>query len=362
MASYTFPKIGQKVKVSYDAWSKCYPGMTTFNHCNDIGIITEIEYSGFRLEDADYKHHDTIYTVTFLSTIFEEERHVYARYDDLIFNPCQELTPVCAQTRYVSPHVDCCGRVYSPCSGEIVDPFERLFPADHTKSGLPIRWVHYPERKYPRIEPKCKGYSPSLYIIDELSTYDPMKKYIKNDVEMTNQTYLYHALQSMKPVEVVTNFTPFPETTVELSMKNFDFEKFINRIFDLPDDGVKEKDPLIKTVKISEKEKNIMSTIDFRVKKIMHNGPATIVFWKDGTKTVVRLKEGDKYDPYAAFTAAVAKRVYGKTVKISEIVDRYSKDLKKIDIPETPPSELSVEELKAAADKLGYRVSKKPKK
>lgn len=105
-----------------------------------------------------------------------------------------------------------------------------------------------------------------------------------------------------------------------------------------------------------------MSTIDFRVKKIMHNGPATIVFWKDGTKTVVRLKEGDKYDPYAAFTAAVAKRLYGKNMKISEIVDRYSKDLKKIDIPEAQPRELSVEELKAAADKLGYRVSKKPKK
>lgn len=335
MSSYIIPKIGQKVKVSYDAWSKCYPGMTTFNHCNDIGIITEIEYSGFRLEDADYKHHDTIYTVTFLPTIFEEERHVYARYDDLIFNPCQELTPVCAQTRYVSPHVDYCGRVYSPCSGEIVDPFERLFPADHTTS---------------------------LYIIDELSTYDPMKKCIKNDVESLSCSAEHEACGGCDKMTNQTYFTPFPETTVELSMKNFDFEKFINRIFDLPDDGVKEKDPLIKTVKTSEKEKNIMSTIDFRVKKIMHNGPATIVFWKDGTKTVVRLKEGDTYDPYAAFTAAVAKRLYGKNMKISEIVDRYSKDLKKIDIPEAPPLDLTVEELKAAAEKLGYRVSKKPKK
>lgn len=115
----------------------------------------------------------------------------------------------------------------------------------------------------------------------------------------------------------------------------------------------------IKTVKTGD---NTMNNIDIRVKKIMHNGPATIVFWKDGTKTVVRLKEGDKYDPYAAFTAAVAKRLYGKTMKISEIVDRYSKDLKKIDIPETPPCELTVEELKAAADKLGYRVSRKPRK
>lgn len=251
MASYIIPKIGQKVKVSYEAWSKCYPGMTTFDHCNDIGIITEIKYPGFRLEDADYKHCDTIYTVTFLPTIFEEERHVYCRYDDLFFNPMADTRiTYCAKSRYESPNVDCCGNVRA-------------------------------------------------------------------------------------------------------------FEKFINRIFGLPDDGVKEKDPLIKTVKTSEKEKK---TMDFRVKKIMHNGPATIVFWEDNTKTVVRLKEGDRYDPYAAFTAAVTKRLYGKTMKISEIVDRYSKDLKKIDIPETPPRELTVEELKAAAEKLGYRVSKKPKK
>lgn len=332
MASYTIPKIGQKVKASFDAWSKCYPFLTALEHNHEIGIITEIKYSGFRLEDADYKHSDTIYTVIFPATFFEEEREVYCRYDDLIFNPCEELTPACAQTRYVNPCVDCSGRVHSPCSGEIVDPFERIFPADHTQSSLPIRWIHRnePESKYPRIELKCKGYFPSLYIIDELSTYDPMK-------EHQGQFYLY---QYMKPDE---------------------FCKFVKRLLnnEYGRRHRERKDPLIKTVKTSEKEKK---TMDFRVKKIMHNGPATIVFWKDGTKTVVRLKEGDKYDPYAAFTAAVAKRLYGKSMKISEIVDRYSKDLKKIDIHEAQPRELSVEELKAAADKLGYRVSKKPKK
>lgn len=102
-----------------------------------------------------------------------------------------------------------------------------------------------------------------------------------------------------------------------------------------------------------------MKTVDLRVKNIIHNGPCTIVLWMDNTKTIVKLKPGDTYDPHAAFCIAVAKKMYGNNSKISKIVDQFSKDVK---VPETPARELSVDELKAAADKIGYRVSRKPKK
>lgn len=321
MASYTIPKIGQKVKASYDAWSKCYPFPTALEHNHEIGIITEIKYSGFRLEDADYKHSDTIYTVTFPATFFEEEREVYCRYDDLIMSSARVYSgadfdgdcvtgltgviPTCAMTSYESPNIGCCcGNVITPVSSKVCasmptsvlnDIFGKLLK-DLDKTNVCIKET-----------------------TDE-TLFDQFVKYAKRDAEMTMTKRLH--------------------------------------LFDIGF-GLRTIDPLIKTVRTSEKEEK---TMNFRVKKIMHNGPATIVFWEDGTKTVVRLKEGDKYDPYAAFTAAVAKRLYGKNMKISEIVGRYSKDLKKIDIPEAPPRELSVEELKAAADKLGYRVSKKPKK
>ena len=62
---------------------------------------------------------------------------------------------------------------------------------------------------------------------------------------------------------------------------------------------------------------DMLASIDmkFRLtpKKIIHNGPATIVIWRDGEKTVVKLMEGDTYDEYAAFTAALAKRIFGST-------------------------------------------------
>src|SRR5699024_1987495 len=98
-------------------------------------------------------------------------------------------------------------------------------------------------------------------------------------------------------------------------------------------------------------------TVDLRVKNIIHNGPCTIVFWMDNTKTIVKLKPGDTYDPHAAFCIAVAKKVYGNNSKVSKIVDRFSND---VSVSEMSTRDLTIEELKAAADKLGYRVPRKP--
>lgn len=46
-------------------------------------------------------------------------------------------------------------------------------------------------------------------------------------------------------------------------------------------------------------------------KKIIYNGPATIILWTDGTKTVVKCKESDPYSPEAGFALAVLKRLTG---------------------------------------------------
>lgn len=58
-----------------------------------------------------------------------------------------------------------------------------------------------------------------------------------------------------------------------------------------------------------------------QVKKIIHSGPCTVVFWEDNTKTIVRLEEGKEYDEYAAFTAALAKKVYGNNSKVHKILE-----------------------------------------
>ena len=47
------------------------------------------------------------------------------------------------------------------------------------------------------------------------------------------------------------------------------------------------------------------------VERVVHNPPATIVFWKDKTKTVVKQQDGDVYDPEHGFMAACTKKLFG---------------------------------------------------
>lgn len=51
---------------------------------------------------------------------------------------------------------------------------------------------------------------------------------------------------------------------------------------------------------------NIASSI----KDVMYKDPATIIFWKDGTKSVV-VCDGEEYDPEKGFAMAVCKKAFG---------------------------------------------------
>lgn len=54
--------------------------------------------------------------------------------------------------------------------------------------------------------------------------------------------------------------------------------------------------------------------------KIIYNGPATIVFWVDGTKTIVKKSKKEKDNKYNAFCAALAKKIYGSNSNVNRIV------------------------------------------
>ena len=59
------------------------------------------------------------------------------------------------------------------------------------------------------------------------------------------------------------------------------------------------------------------------VDRIIFNDPATIVFWNDGTKTVVKCQEGQTFNPYFGFCAAIAKKLYGSNSILNRIVETY---------------------------------------
>lgn len=56
------------------------------------------------------------------------------------------------------------------------------------------------------------------------------------------------------------------------------------------------------------------------IKKVIFNAPATIVYWADGTKTVVKCSENDRFDKEKGLTMAILKKKIG---------DDYYKQMKK---------------------------------
>lgn len=46
------------------------------------------------------------------------------------------------------------------------------------------------------------------------------------------------------------------------------------------------------------------------ITKVIFNDPATIVFWRDGTKTVVKCNSGDTFDPEKGLAMACTKKLF----------------------------------------------------
>lgn len=64
------------------------------------------------------------------------------------------------------------------------------------------------------------------------------------------------------------------------------------------------------------------------IEKVIFNEPATIVFWNDDTKTVVKCDKDDIFDPEKGLAMAVAKKTLGTNVSDSNYYDIFKKYLK----------------------------------
>lgn len=47
------------------------------------------------------------------------------------------------------------------------------------------------------------------------------------------------------------------------------------------------------------------------ITKVIFNSPATIVMWSDGTKTIVKCKKDEKFDPEKGLAMAISKKFLG---------------------------------------------------
>lgn len=69
------------------------------------------------------------------------------------------------------------------------------------------------------------------------------------------------------------------------------------------------------------------------IKSVIYSDPATIVFWKDGTKTVVKCKN-EKFDPEKGLAMAFSKKMFGNKGNYYNIFKKW--------LPEEKPSNSSI--------------------
>lgn len=127
--------------------------------------------------------------------------------------------------------------------------------------------------------------------------------------------------------EAADAWVPFPEPIPELHFERAQPEDPLPvRVVNLTELGVSFT---VTTENLPQHWQDLFDFIEYGGKlkvtrlipnKIIKNGRATIVLWPDGTKTVVKLAEGDEPSDYAAFTAALAKKVYGSNSRIKAIL------------------------------------------
>lgn len=67
----------------------------------------------------------------------------------------------------------------------------------------------------------------------------------------------------------------------------------------------------------------------FYPKQVLRNGPYTTVVWLDGSHTVVKLAEGEQYDPEKALLYAIVKHLCGD---VKSKMDKYLEDFDKVTV------------------------------
>lgn len=93
--------------------------------------------------------------------------------------------------------------------------------------------------------------------------------------------------------------------------KTFTTEKEYNKMYKKPIDPIGYRTPAIKNV--------------------IFSGPATIIFWEDNTKTVVKCDKDDVYDPHTGLAEAIAKKALGDDYRrlFRKYIKQYNKQKEK---------------------------------
>lgn len=120
---------------------------------------------------------------------------------------------------------------------------------------------------------------------------------------------LYLGLRNGPEVNVIVDGKTIPVIITNIETERFSYEQ-------------KLKIKLEGAVERCSFTKNEASNIPFNMmyEKIIFNKPATIVIWKDGSKTVVKCQKGDKYNPEKGLALCFMKKALGNKGNFNNIL------------------------------------------
>lgn len=98
------------------------------------------------------------------------------------------------------------------------------------------------------------------------------------------------------------------------------------------------------------------------ITKVIFNDPATIVFWSDGTKTVVKRIFEDTFDKEKGLAMAISKKAMGNKGNYYEVFKKWIPELKVDDNASTSDATiLSYDDIRKAAQSYGEQLAKEAK-
>jgi len=59
------------------------------------------------------------------------------------------------------------------------------------------------------------------------------------------------------------------------------------------------------------------------IQRMLYQNPATVVFWSDGTKTVVKCQPGDTYSAETGLATAICKKAYGNKNHFNKVFAKW---------------------------------------
>lgn len=71
-----------------------------------------------------------------------------------------------------------------------------------------------------------------------------------------------------------------------------------------------------------EKKTRFKPHSEFKIKRVTFNNPATIIFWEDDTKTVVKA-HNEPFDPEKGLAMAICKKVFGNQSNFNNVFKKY---------------------------------------